>query len=126
MRDYAKYCLQKWAEWANDVNGYPSRSNIAKFQEIPAHRAESSLPSGIEPKNREAEIAILILNMMGDSCPQSQKSADIIKRVNRGMSDGESVKEAIERLGIQCNQVDYSNAVREFTVRLETLLYRKS
>lgn len=126
MRDYAKYCLQKWAEWANDTNGYPSRSNIAKFQEIPAHRAESSLPSGIEPKNREAEITILILNMMGNSCPKSQKSADIIKRVNRGMSDGESAKEAIERLKIQCNQVDYSNAVREFTVRLETLLHSKS
>ena len=97
MRDYAKYCLQKWAEWANDTNGYPSRSNIAKFQEIPAYRAESSLPSGIEPRDRETEIAILILNMMSNSCPQSQKSADIIKRVNRGMSDGESVKEEIGR-----------------------------
>lgn len=125
MRDYAKYCLEMWAEWANDTNGYPSRSNIAKFQEIPAFRSESSLPSGIAPRNRETEITILILNMMSDSCPHSQRNADILKKVNRGIKEGESVKEVIKRLNIQCNQVDYSNAIKEFTIRLETIIYRK-
>lgn len=123
MRDYARYCLLKWAEWVNDTNGYPERSNIARFQEIPAHRAESSLPSGIEPRNRETEIAIRILNMMLQSSAKSKKNADILKQVNANREQSETIEETIGRIGIKCSNWSYSEALGEFTIRLETILF---
>ena len=121
--DYANYCLEKWAEWSEDDNGFPARSPTAKYGELKAHRAESSLPTNIEPNSRDIDRAILVLGLMKDSSSKSAEYAEILKKVNRSRCNDESIKQAMERLEVGKGEAVYYMALDEFTMRLEVLIY---
>lgn len=121
--DYANYCLEKWAEWSEDDNGFPTRSPTAKYGELKAHRSESSLPTNIEPNSRDIDRAILVLGLMKGSSSKSAEYAEILKKVNRSRCNDESIKQAMERLEIGKGEAVYYMALDEFTMRLEVLIY---
>lgn len=121
--EYAKICLEEWAKYMEDTNGFPSRSPTDKYGELKAHRAESSLPTNIEPNSREIDRAILVLGIMSDSSTGSQERADLLKRVSRNRCNDETVEQVMERLSITRVKSYYSNALDEFAMRLETIIY---
>lgn len=121
--EYAKLCLEEWAKYMEDTNGFPSRSPTDKFGELKAHRAESSLPTNIEPNSREIDRAILVLSIMGSSSTGSQERADLLKKVSRNRCNDETVEQVMERLSITRVKSYYSNALDEFAMRLETIIY---
>lgn len=121
--EYAKICLEEWAKYMEDTNGFPSRSPTDKFGELKAHRAESSLPGGIEPNSREVNNAILVLSIMSSSSTGSQERADLLKKVSRNRCNDETVEQVMDRLGIVRVKSYYSNALDEFAMRLETIIY---
>ena len=121
--EYAKLCLEEWAKYMEDTNGFPSRSPTDKFGELKAHRAESSLPTNIEPNSREIDHAILVLSIMGSSSTGSQERADLLKKVSRNRCNDETVEQVMERLSITRVKSYYSNALDEFAMRLETIIY---
>lgn len=121
--EYAKICLEEWAKYMEDDNGFPSRSPTDKFGELKAHRAESSLPGGIEPQSREVDFAILVLGMMSNSTARSAERANVLGRINRERCNDETIDDAMVRLGINKNSVYYSNALDEFALRLDTVMY---
>lgn len=121
--DYANYCLEMWAEWAEDNNGFPSRSPTAKYGELRAHKAESSLPTNIEPNSRDVDRAVLVLGLMKSSSSKSAEYAEILKKVNRSRCNDESIKQAMERLEIGKGEAVYYMALDEFTMRLEVLIF---
>lgn len=121
--EYAKLCLEEWAKYMEDTNGFPSRSPTDKFGELKAHRAESSLPTNIEPNSREIDRAILVLGIMSSSSTGSQERADLLKRVSRNRCNDETVEQVMERLSITRVKSYYSNALDEFAMRLETIIY---
>lgn len=121
--EYAKICLEEWAKYMEDDNGFPSRSPTDKFGELKAHRAESSLPANIEPGSREVNNAILVLSIMSNSSTGSQERADVLKKVSRNRCNDETVEQVMDRLGIIRVKSYYSNALNEFAMRLETIIY---
>lgn len=124
--EYAKICLEEWAKYMEDDNGFPARSPTAKYGELKAHRAESSLPNGIEPKSREVDFTILVLGMMSNSTARSAERANVLGRINRERCNDETIDDAMVRLGINKNSVYYSNALDEFALRLDTVMYRNN
>lgn len=121
--EYAKICLEEWAKYMEDDNGFPARSPTAKYGELKAHRAESSLPTNIEPNSREVDHAMLVLAIMSDSNPRSMERAEVLKQVYRNRCNDETIEQAMGRLGIHKTAVYYSNALGEFSVRLDTVIY---
>ena len=119
----AKICLEEWAKYMEDTNGFPSRSPTDKFGELKAHRAESSLPTNIEPNNRTIEHAMLVLAIMSDSSSRSKGRADVLKSVSRSICNDESIEQAMERLGIEKAKSYYFDALDEFAMRLEVVTY---
>lgn len=121
--DYANYCLEMWAEWVEDNNGFPNRSPTAKYGELRAHKAESSLPTNIEPNSRDVDRAVLVLGLMKSSSSKSAEYAEILKKINRSRCNDESIKQAMERLEIGKGEAVYYMALDEFTMRLEVLIF---
>lgn len=120
--NYANHCLEQWAIWSTEHNGFPSRSPILKFGENPAHIAESSIPTGVEPFNRDVERANLILAMMNDSCNKSAERAHLLKLVAVHREMDESLDEVLGRIGVK-ERRSYYTALDEFTVRLESIVF---
>lgn len=121
--NYANHCLEQWAIWSTEHNGFPSRSPILKFGENPAHIAESSIPTGVEPFNRDVERANLILAMMNDSCNKSAERAHLLKVVTVSQGASDTVVSILEKLKVSRDA--YYDALEEFTVRLESIIYSK-
>ncbi|WP_026878506.1 hypothetical protein WMO13_06635 [Ignatzschineria larvae DSM 13226] len=122
--NYANYCLEQWVIWNTEHNGFPHRSPLCKLGEMAAHIAESSIPSGVEPFNRDVERANLVLAMMNDSCNKGAERSHLLKVITKNRSDNESIDDVIKKVGIK-NKRDYYEALDEFTVRLETIIYNK-
>lgn len=123
---YANYCLEQWVIWNAEHNGFPSRSPILKFGENPAHIAASSIPTGVEPNNRDVERANFVLATMNGSDGRSPQRAHILKVVVSNRSNNETIKELIERLEIGVTERQYYDALEEFTMRLDTILNVKN
>lgn len=121
--EYAKICLEEWAKYMEDTNGFPARSPTAKYGELKAHRAESSLPTNIEPNSREIDRAILVLGIMSDSSSRSMERADALRIIHRNRCNDETIEESMARLGINKAISYYSDAIDEFAVRLEMVVY---
>lgn len=120
--NYANYCLEKWVLWNTEHNGFPSRSPILKFGENPAHIAASSIPTGVEPNNREVEYANFVLAVMNGGDGKSPQRAHILKVVVINRSNGETIKELIKRLDMGISERQYYDALEEFAMRLDTVL----
>lgn len=121
--EYAKICLEEWAKYMEDDNGFPSRSPTDKFGELKAHRAESSLPTNIEPGSREVNNAILVLSIMGDSSSRSKERASVLKLIYRNRCNDESVDQAMEKMRLKGGAPYFSKALDEFALRLDTVTY---
>ena len=122
--NYAYYCLEKWVIWNSEHNGYPARSPILKFGEAIAYPTQSSIPTGVEPFDRDVERANAILAMMNCSSGKSAERAHLLKVVTARRKENESIKTAIDRLGIKISERAYYDAIEEFDIRLETIAYK--
>lgn len=122
--NYAYHCLEKWVIWNSEHNGYPARSPILKFGEAMAFPTESSIPTGVEPFDRDVERANTVLAMMNCSSGKSAERAHLLKVVTAGRKEGESIQSAIDNLGINIDKRAFHDAIEEFDIRLETLIYK--
>lgn len=122
--NYAYHCLEKWVIWNSEHNGYPARSPILKFGEAIAYPTNSSIPTGVEPFDRDVERANTVLAMMGCSRGKSVERAHLLKVVTARRKENESIKAAIDRLGIKISERAYYDAIEEFDIRLETIAYK--
>ena len=123
--NYANHCLDVWAIWKLDHNGFPSRSPILKFGENPAHIAQSSIPTGVEPKGLDIERANRVLGIMNISCEKSAMRAWLLKEVAVKRVDDEEIESVLERLEIKFSRRQYFEALEEFTIRLESIVYEQ-
>lgn len=121
--EYAKICLEEWAKYMEDTNGFPARSPTAKYGELKAHRAESSLPNNIEPRSRVIEYATLVLAIMSDSSPRSKERSNALKLIYRNRCNDESIDQAMERMKLKGGAPYFSKALDEFALRLDTVTY---
>lgn len=123
--EYAKICLEAWAFWMMSSNGFSSKSAIARIGE-PKNSGNftSNPPKGAMPINREVEYANTILAIMNNSSSRSAERAHLLKVVTRNQQGNESIKDLFERLQLGATR-DYSAALEEFTIRLESLVYMR-
>ena len=121
--NYAYHCLEKWVIWDSEHNGYPARSPILKFGEAMAFPTESSIPTGVEPFDRDVERANTILAMMNCSSGKSAERARLLKVVTAIRKENESIQVVLDRIDDKINKRDYYEAIEEFDIRLEMLLY---
>lgn len=123
--EYAKICLEEWAKYMEDTNGFPSRSPTDKYGELKAHRAESSLPNNIESHSREVDFAIQVLGLMRNSNLKSSGYADVLKEVSRNRCNDESIIQALERLELDRSERYYYAALDEFAAMLDVVIFFK-
>lgn len=121
--EYAKICLEEWAKYMEDDNGFPARSPTAKYGELKAHRAESSLPTGIESHSREVDHATLVLAIMSDSSSRSKERSNTLKLIYRNRCNDESIDQAMERMNLKGGAPNFSKSLDEFALRLDTVTY---
>lgn len=121
--EYAKICLEEWAKYMKDDNGFPARSPTAKYGELKAHRAESSLPTNIEPNSREVDHAMLVLAIMSDSSSRSKERSNTLKLIYRNRCNDESIDQAMERMNLKGGAPNFSKSLDEFALRLDTVTY---
>lgn len=122
--NYAYYCLEKWVLWNTEHNGFPARSPILKLGEMAAFSSASSIPTGVESNDRDVERANTILAMMNNSSGKSAERAHILKIVIAGQKEDESIQSTMNRLGINLDKRAFHDAIEEFDIRLETLMYK--
>lgn len=122
--NYAYHCLEQWVLWNTEHNGFPARSPILKLGEMVAFSSASSIPTGVESNDRDVERANTILAMMNNSSGKSAERAHLLKVIAIGQQEGESIQAAIDRLEIKINKRDYYEAIEEFDIRLEMLIYK--
>ena len=124
--NYANHCLEKWVIWNTEHNGFPSRSPILKLGELAAFSSASSIPTGVESNDRDVERANTILAMMNNSSGKSAERAHLLKVVTAGRKEDESVHAAMTRLNIRVDRKVYYDALEEFDIRLETIMYKRA
>lgn len=124
--NYAYHCLEKWAIWNSEHNGYPARSPILKFGEAIAFPTESSIPAGVEPFDRDVERANTVLAMMSCSSRKSVERAHLLKIITAARVEDETVGDVIKKLNLNIDNRRHSEALEEFAIRLDTLIYQKS
>lgn len=122
--NYAYHCLEQWVLWNTEHNGFPARSPILKLGEMAAFSSASSIPTGVESNDRDVERANTILAMMNNSSGKSAERAHLLKVVTAGRKEDESVMGAIKRLELKVSERAYYDAIEEFDIRLETLIYK--
>lgn len=122
--NYAYYCLEKWVLWNTEHNGFPARSPILKLGEMEAFSSASSIPTGVESNDRDVERANTILAMMNDSSGKSAERAHLLKIVTAGRKEDESIQAAINRMNLNLDKRAFHDAIEEFDIRLETLIYK--
>ena len=124
--NYAYHCLEKWVIWDSEHNGYPARSPILKFGEAIAFPTESSIPTGVEPFDRDVERANTVLAMMNCSSGKSVERAHLLKIITAARVEDETVGDVIKKLNLNIDNRRHSEALEEFAIRLDTLIYKKS
>lgn len=122
--NYAYHCLEQWVLWNTEHNGFPARSPILKLGEMPAFSSSSSIPTGVESNDRDVERANTILAMMNNSSGKSAERAHLLKVVTTGRKENESIQAAMDRLDIKVDRKIYYDAIEEFDIRLEMLVYK--
>lgn len=122
--NYAYHCLEKWVLWNTEHNGFPARSPILKLGEMAAFSSASSIPTGVEANDRDVERANTILAMMNGSSGKSAERAHLLKIVTAGRKEDESIQAVMDRLEIKVDRKLYYDAIEEFDIRLEMLIYK--
>lgn len=120
MRGYALYCIEQWILWRYDASGgYAKTSPIANIGKPKSAHNGQSLPRGVIPTNREAELANTVFTIMGNS--ERVGSAEILKQVIGNRQKNATIEATCESLGI--NSRKYYSALKEFTIMLETIIH---
>lgn len=117
---FAYYCIERWCEHNLEHNGYPSRSPILKFGEASAHLSMSTIPTGVESKCREEELATAVFGMMKQKGGATAGRVDVLKLIIGTRREDETLQQTCERYGIALRR--YSRALDDFTRMLNKII----
>lgn len=121
--EYAKICLEEWAKWVTDTNGFPVESPTAKLGAIEkTSKINTTLPVGVEPPNKDVDRAIFVFQAMVGSSSKSTHRAHILRVMSIGRVGDETIEEAMKRMNIGGKNA-YDRALEEFAIRLEMIKF---
>ena len=121
--EYAKICLEEWAKWTLDTNGFPAESPTAKLGRVEkTSKIGSLLPAGIEPPSKDVDRAIFVFKMMVGSSSKGANRVHILRSVSLGRVGDETIDEAMRRLEF-CGRKAYERALEDFASRLEMVKF---
>lgn len=119
---YANHCLEEWARWALDTNGFPPVSAVAKFGEMRPETPASQIPHGVEIGNLDIRRAILVFRSMQESSTKGMRRVHLLQVVNLNRQESETIADTINRLDKNIRIPTYSDALADFATRLEMIV----
>lgn len=120
---YAEYCLEKWAEWSLDLDGFAKVSSIAKLGEASSsNRGSSQVPNGVEIPSRDVGHVLKIFKAMLESSDKGAKRVHILRILSLGRKGNENISQAMKRMNLGLRRADYYDAIEDFSGRLEMAL----
>lgn len=120
--NYAEYCIERWARWALDDNGFPATSPVAKLGDSGGGKGgHSQVPHGVEITCMDVVNTIQVFKLMIDSSEKSAKRAHLLRSISLGRVEGESISRAMKRMGLGSRRADYYAAIEEFSIRLDMM-----
>lgn len=120
--NYAESVLEEWARWMLADDGFPKESPTAKLGHIhKTSKVGAILPVGVKTHCKDVDRAIFVFKKMIESSDKGANRVHILRTINLGRSEGESLEEAIKRLNVRTHIKTYQRALEDFASRLEMI-----